>query len=66
MQVTALGPVPVKGLVEPVEVFELMGASGVRRRLQAAAARGLTPFVGRQQELEALHQALARAQTGHG
>jgi class 3 adenylate cyclase/tetratricopeptide (TPR) repeat protein len=66
VQVTALGPVPVKGLVEPVEVFELMGASRLRRRLQAAAARGLTPFVGRQQELEALHQALAQAQTGHG
>ena len=66
VQVTALGPVPVKGLVEPVEVFELVGASGLRRRLQAAAARGLTPFVGRQQELEALHQALAQAQTGHG
>jgi class 3 adenylate cyclase/tetratricopeptide (TPR) repeat protein len=66
VQVTALGPVPVKGLVEPVEVFELVGASSFRRRLQAAAARGLTPFVGRQQELEALHQALARAQTGHG
>jgi class 3 adenylate cyclase/tetratricopeptide (TPR) repeat protein len=66
MQVTALGPVPVKGLEEPVEVFELVGASHLRRRLQAAAARGLTPFVGRQPELEALHQALARAQTGHG
>ena len=66
VQVTALGPVPVKGLVEPVEVFELVGASSLRRRLQAAAARGLTPFVGRQQELEALYQALARAQTGHG
>src|SRR5438045_3927569 len=58
VQVTALGPVPVKGLVEPVEVFELVGASGLRRRLQAAAARGLTPFVGRQQELEALQHAL--------
>src|SRR2546426_12245530 len=66
VQVTALGPVPVKGLVEPVEVFELTGASGLRRRLQAAAAWGLTPFVGRQPELEAIHQALARAQTGHG
>ena len=66
VQVTALGPVPVKGLVEPVDVFELVGASGLRRRLQAAAVRGLTPFVGRQQELEALHQALARAQAGHG
>jgi predicted ATPase/class 3 adenylate cyclase len=66
VQVHALGPVPVKGLVEPVEVFELVGASSLPRRLQAASARGLTPFVGRQQELEALHQALAQAQTGHG
>src|SRR6516165_4522333 len=66
VQVTALGPVPVKGMEEPVAVFELVGASPIRRRLQAAAARGLTPFVGRQQELEALQQALERAQTGHG
>ena len=66
VQVSALGPVPVKGLIEPVEVFDLVGASSLRRRLQAAAARGLTPFVGRQPELEALHQALARAQAGHG
>ena len=66
VQVTALGPVPVKGLEEPVEVFELVGASQLRRRLQAAAARGLTPFVGRQHELAALHQALAQAQAGQG
>jgi class 3 adenylate cyclase/tetratricopeptide (TPR) repeat protein len=66
VQVNALGPFPVKGLAEPVEVFELVGASHLRRRLQAAAARGLTPFVGRRQEMEALYQALARAQTGHG
>jgi class 3 adenylate cyclase/tetratricopeptide (TPR) repeat protein len=66
VHVTALGPVPVKGLEKPAEVFELLGASHVRRRLQAAAVRGLTPFVGRQHELEALHQALAQAQAGHG
>jgi class 3 adenylate cyclase/tetratricopeptide (TPR) repeat protein len=66
VHVNALGPVPVKGLSEPVEVFELVAASGLRQRLQAAAARGLTPFVGRQHELEAIHQALARAQMGHG
>jgi class 3 adenylate cyclase/tetratricopeptide (TPR) repeat protein len=66
VQVSALGPVPVKGLTEPVEVFELAGASPLRRRLQAAAARGLTPFVGRRQELEAFRQALAWAQAGHG
>src|SRR5919201_1812664 len=41
VRVHALGPVPVKGLSEPVEVFELVGASALRRRLQAAA-RGLT------------------------
>jgi class 3 adenylate cyclase/tetratricopeptide (TPR) repeat protein len=66
VRVNPLGPVPVKGLAEPVEVFELVGASVVRRRLQAAAARGLTPFVGRQQELAALSQALPRAGAGHG
>ena len=53
VQVNALGRFPVKGLPEPVEVFELVGASTIRGRLQASAARGLTRFVGRQQELGA-------------
>jgi class 3 adenylate cyclase/tetratricopeptide (TPR) repeat protein len=66
VQVTPLGPVPVKGLPAPVEVYELVGAGPARTRLQAFAARGLTPFVGRQAELEALHQALAQAEAGHG
>jgi class 3 adenylate cyclase/tetratricopeptide (TPR) repeat protein len=66
VQVTPLGPVPVKGLPAPVEVCELVGAGPARTRLQAFAARGLTPFVGRQAELAALHQALERAGTGHG
>jgi class 3 adenylate cyclase/tetratricopeptide (TPR) repeat protein len=66
VQVNPLGPMPVKGLDEPVEVFELVGVSRLRRRLQAAAPRGLTPFVGRQPELEALYQALERAGAGHG
>ena len=66
VRVNALGPIPVKGLVEPVEVYELLGASGVRRRLQAAAARGLTRFVGRDQELVVMQQALEQASAGHG
>ena len=66
VQVTALGPVAVKGLADPVEVFELVGASSTRTRMQAFAARGLTRFVGRQAELAALHQALERAGTSHG
>src|SRR2546422_5996047 len=66
VRVQGLGPVPVKGLTEPVEVFELIGVTALRRRLQAAVARGLSPFVGRQPELEALRQSLARAGAGQG
>src|SRR3989441_10450734 len=66
VRVQALGPVPVKGLAEPVEVFELVGVTALRRRLQAVVVRGLSPFVGRQPELEALQQALARAGAGQG
>jgi class 3 adenylate cyclase len=66
VQVQALGPVPVKGLVDPVEVFELVGASATRTRLQELATRALTCFVGRQAECEALRQALERAGTSHG
>jgi class 3 adenylate cyclase len=60
VRVTALGALPVKGFTEPVEGFELLGASDLRRRLQAAALRGLTRFVGREPELAALTQALER------
>jgi class 3 adenylate cyclase/tetratricopeptide (TPR) repeat protein len=66
VQVTPLGPVPVKGLGEPVEVFELVGAGAARTRLEAAARRGLTRFVGRTAELEQLRDALDRASLGHG
>jgi class 3 adenylate cyclase/tetratricopeptide (TPR) repeat protein len=66
IQVKRLGPMPVKGLAAPVEVCELVGAGPARTRLQVLAARGLTPFVGRQGELAALHQALEQAGAGHG
>jgi class 3 adenylate cyclase/tetratricopeptide (TPR) repeat protein len=66
VEVKPLGPVPVKGLPEPVEVYELLRAGPVRSRLQSAVARGLTRFVGRDTELEQLRQALARAGAGHG
>jgi len=66
VQVKALGPRAVKGLETPVEVYELAGAAPVRSRLQAAAARGLTRFVGRGGELDQLRQALERARAGHG
>jgi len=64
--VRALGPVPVRGLTDPVEVFELVGTSAIRQRLPATGGRGLTRFVGRQTELAVLQQALQQARTGHG
>jgi class 3 adenylate cyclase/tetratricopeptide (TPR) repeat protein len=66
VQVVSLGQLGVKGLLAPLEAFELTGASPVRSRLQAAALRGLTRFVGRDAEVELLRQALERARRGRG
>ncbi|MEW6687781.1 MAG: adenylate/guanylate cyclase domain-containing protein [Pseudomonadota bacterium] len=64
--VKPIGPVPVKGLAQPVEVFELTGAGTARTRLQVARARGLTRFVGRDMEMEQLRRATENARTGRG
>jgi len=66
VQVKSLGPVAVKGMSDPVEVYEVTGAGVARTRLQAAAARGLTRFVGRDAETEQLRKALEQARAGHG
>ena len=62
----SLGPRPVKGLDKPLEIYEVVGASPIRSRLHAAAARGLTRFVGRDPELDQLGRLLDRARTGSG
>jgi class 3 adenylate cyclase/tetratricopeptide (TPR) repeat protein len=64
--VKPLGTRPIKGLEKPLEIYELVGAATVRSRFHAAAARGLTRFVGREMELDQLRQALERARAGHG
>jgi class 3 adenylate cyclase len=61
-----LGPTRVKGVSEPVEVFEVTGLGPLRRRLQVAVRRGLTKFIGREWEIEALRHAAELAWTGHG
>jgi len=66
VQVQSVGPVPIKGLDGPIELFELVGAGLARTRLQALAARGLTRFVGRQAELATMHGALEKARGGQG
>jgi class 3 adenylate cyclase/predicted ATPase len=65
-QLKALGPTRVKGVSEPVNVYELTGLGPLRTRLQRAAGRGLTKFVGREREMEALRHAAEQARSGRG
>jgi tetratricopeptide (TPR) repeat protein len=62
----SLGAIPVKGLTEPVEAFELLGATNVRGRLQASGNRGFTRFVAREAEMATLQAAARRALAGTG
>ena len=62
----ALGATPIKGLSEPLPVYEVLGLGPLRTRLQVSASRGLARFVGRARELELLREARARAHAGHG
>ena len=66
VQVKPLGPLKVKGLEAPIEVYEVTGAGNVHSRMEAAAVRGLTPFVGRESELATLNKALEMARAGRG
>ena len=66
VEVKPLGPIPVKGLARAMDIYQLLRADAVSSRLHAAAARGLSAFVGRDTELAQLHEALDRASGGHG
>jgi class 3 adenylate cyclase/tetratricopeptide (TPR) repeat protein len=66
MRAHSIGRIPVKGVPEPMEVFELDGVGAVRTRLQVSAARGLTKFVGRERELDVLRNALELSASGQG
>jgi class 3 adenylate cyclase/tetratricopeptide (TPR) repeat protein len=61
-----LGPTKVKGLSEPINVFEVTGMGPLRTRLERSASRGFSRFVGRQREMEQMQQALDLATAGHG
>src|SRR5215469_8628864 len=62
----SLGPTKVKGVSEPVTVYEVTGLGPLRSRLQRAAAHGYTRFVGRDREMEVLRRAAEQAKSGHG
>jgi class 3 adenylate cyclase len=65
VRVKTIGSVPLRGIAGPVEVYELEGVN-TRNRMHALAARGLSKFVGRQDEIESLGRAATRAKAGHG
>ena len=65
-QIRSRGRTLVKGLSEPVMVYEVTGVGPLRTRIQRSAGRGLTKFVGRAVELEQMKRALELARNGHG
>ncbi len=62
----AIGAAEIKGVEEPLDVYEVLGVGPLRTKLDVAARRGLTRFVGRQSEMVQLQQALHHANAGHG
>jgi hypothetical protein len=62
----SLGALTVKGKAEPVVAYRVVRETAVRTRIEAAAERGLTPFVGRDQELTVLRGYLEQAKRGQG
>ena len=61
-----LGPVRVKGVSQAVEVYSVIGVTTARTRVQAGAARGLTPLVGRSTEIDIFNKLAERVSAGHG
>jgi class 3 adenylate cyclase len=61
-----LGPMTVKGLSVPIDVYEVIGLGALRTHFQLSARRGLTKFVGRERELEQMHRGLEQAMNGRG
>jgi class 3 adenylate cyclase len=63
---TDLGEREVKGIPTPVQVYQALGESGTQSRLEVAASRGLTPLVGREQEVGLLLQCWEQVKEGTG
>jgi class 3 adenylate cyclase len=61
-----LGTARVRGVTEPVGVFEATGLGPLRTHFQLSAERGLSKFVGRQRELDQLTRALELVTAGRG
>ncbi len=65
-ELKTLAPTRVKGISEPINVYEVVGAGPLRGHFELAARRGLTKFVGRAREVAEMKRALELARSGHG
>lgn len=61
-----MGLTDIRGLPEPIELFELMGRTAALGRWEVLSARGLTRFAGREAEMASLNRSLERAALGEG
>ena len=62
----ALGQREIKGKEEPINAYRVIAPSTRRTRFDVSAHRGLTPFVGRERELELLIDGFERSKAGRG
>jgi len=62
----ALGHQTLKGVAMPLQVYQVVRATAVQQRFDVAAARGLTPLVGREHEVGLLRDRWAQVQAGQG
>jgi hypothetical protein len=62
----SLGPHLLKGLPQPIEVYQVLSQSMARSRLEAIGCIGLTPLVGREPEVALLREHWARVRDGSG
>ena len=65
-ELRGLGSREVKGVSEPINVYEVVGIGALRGHFQLAERRGLTKFVGREREVAELKRTLELARSGHG
>ena len=61
-----LGEQALKGFAHPTHAYRILGVSEAASRFEAAHREGLTPLVGREQEIALLLEGWALAQDGEG
>jgi predicted ATPase len=62
----SLGEHALRGVSQPLNIYRVLGASGVHSRLEVAQTRGLTPLVGREQEVGSLVERWEQVKAGQG